>query len=310
MNDKSLMQISITLEECIEKYIQERRSRVSPFVASHFSLQETIQIQKKSFLLDLLLNPLNAAWSFPYLFTKKIVESVDKLGWNKLNPFFTLLPSGVKTRYQKEIETLIMSELLEWSPNQGAQKNAFLAIMEKDPVLAKFLKAEKFSSQDLIGNKQFHEAVEANSASRVMISDLAGSFMTLLAGWLFFGDQSLGVVGIGNRIAHRIARDKAASNFFFGRGLGSAFYNAFPPEPSASQVALATLLVGLMLTFFSLVASVLSDPLRKKTGLQEKKLHALLDDLEERLLIQLKRQFKNAFKNAADENKVNLAEGA
>lgn len=96
-------QISITLEECIEKYIQERRSRVGSFVASHFSLQETIHIQKKFFFVDLLLNPLNAAWSFPYLFTKKIVESVDKLGWDKLNPLFTLLPSGIKTRYQKEI---------------------------------------------------------------------------------------------------------------------------------------------------------------------------------------------------------------
>jgi len=123
---------------------------------------------------------------------------------------------------------------------------------------------------------------------------LTSSVITLLAGRLFFGDGSLNVFGLGSRIARKMAHDNAADNFFLGKGLGSVFYKVVPVEPSKTQIFLATLGVGLLLTGFSLFAAVMSDPLRKKLGLHKKKLSTLLQNLEERLFLIIKDEIKQS----------------
>lgn len=293
MDNKDLMQISGALEECIEKYILERRLQIQPFVERHFSIQETFEIQKNFFWADLLFNPLNALWSVPYLFTKKIVESLDKVGWSQLTPHFMRLPSGFKTQYQSEIESLIVKEVL----GGDSAENGLYLEMRGHPVLAPLLNDKRFSNREYTGAVEIQLAMHSNSTSRMMLSDLAGSLLTLTAGWLFFGDHSLGVLGLGDRLARKLARDRAVSDFFLGEGLGTAFYRIFPPQPTVMQLVLATGIVGLMLTVFSHVAGILTDPLRKKLGLHDKKLHALLDDLEDRLMVHMKRRFKAALKN-------------
>ncbi len=77
--------------------------------------------------------------------------------------------------------------------------------------------------------------------------------------------------------------------------LGSKGIESFPPQPTSSQIFLSTLTVGALLTVVSLIASALSDPLRKKMGLHERKLNALLDDLETNLLVHFKRRLKVYF---------------
>ena len=58
MNDQQTTTAMLGLEECIEQYIAECRSRVDGFVQRHFSLQETIALQKQSLVSDLLCHPV------------------------------------------------------------------------------------------------------------------------------------------------------------------------------------------------------------------------------------------------------------
>jgi hypothetical protein len=272
------------IDEAIQQYILERRQKVNSFVESHFSLPDTFLILKKNILADLLFYPLNALWSIPYVSAKKSVEFLDKLGWMKFNSVFERVPSGFKTRYQKEIEKMIVTELLEPSVLMEALgKNPQFVAQVREGVLHQI---EPKISQEVC------KELDKYLASQVLISDVASSMMTLLAGRLFFGDESLGVFGIGDRIARAMARDRAASKFFLGKGAGSVFYKVFPVAPSRTQVFLATLAVGLLLTGFSLLTSVLSDPLRKTLGLQQRKLHSLLDNLEEKLFLVIKKEIK------------------
>jgi hypothetical protein len=74
MNDQQTATAILALEECIEQYIAECRRRVDGFVERHFSLQETIALQKRSLVSDLLCHPINALWSIPSLFLKKLIE--------------------------------------------------------------------------------------------------------------------------------------------------------------------------------------------------------------------------------------------
>lgn len=283
-------QISVALEECVQHYIASRRERVPSFVNRHFSLPETLQIQKKTFLKDVFYNPVNSLWSIPYLTLKKIFETLDKQGLRQWSHFFTKVPSGLKTGYQKDIEHLVAEELLQWRGGNKIVHNELSRQMHANPILKEAL----FENTEIMfaANVEFSEVLETYSSSRASIADLAGSVLTLIVGWIYFGDKSLGILGIGQRIAGRMAKDKAASNFFLGKNVGSSFYNLFPPQPTTSQIFLSTLAVGFMLTVFCLIASALFDPLRKKLGLQEKRLIALLDDLETILLAHYKRRLK------------------
>lgn len=114
MNDPQAAITILNLEECIDQYVADCRRRVDGFVARHYSIQETLAFQKQSLATDLLYHPVNALWAIPSLFLKKLIEIPMKLGWRPGADVISLLPSGFKTRYQREIERLVASELLEW----------------------------------------------------------------------------------------------------------------------------------------------------------------------------------------------------
>lgn len=57
MDQIKCTQILTAVDECIEQFIAERRSQVKKFVTEHFSLQKTISIQKRLFLLILYRIP-------------------------------------------------------------------------------------------------------------------------------------------------------------------------------------------------------------------------------------------------------------
>ncbi|TLY20984.1 MAG: hypothetical protein E6K66_09470 [Nitrospirae bacterium] len=79
MSNQQTATAILALEECIEQYITECRGRVDGFVERHFSLQETIALQKQSLVSDLLCHPINALWSIPSLFLKKIKSRIGIL---------------------------------------------------------------------------------------------------------------------------------------------------------------------------------------------------------------------------------------
>lgn len=290
MEEQNLAQVLGALDECIDKYTEDRKKRVDAFIDHHFSLQETIEIQKKSLSRDLLLNPLNALWSIPYLSLKKSVETMDKLGWGKFTPTMDKIPSGIKTGYQQEIEKLIAVELLDY--------NVLILEIRKNPMMNKMISTGELTLNETRIKSTITKEIDKYSSNQSVITDLSGSVMTLLMGWYFFGDKTLGVFGIGDRIARKMAHDKAASGFVFGEKLGHAFYNAFPPMPTKTQVYLATLGVGVLLTALSVLAAVMSDPLRKYLGLHKKNLNELIDNLEEKLFLQLKKEIKASLRKA------------
>jgi hypothetical protein len=258
-------------------------------------LQETIEIQKKHFLSDILLNPINSLWAIPYLTLKKVFETIDKMGWGHLITFFDKVPSNLKTRYQKDIEWLIATELLEWPYENGGQsseKHALWEELEKDATISKLIKSGRFSREQLLS---IDLKLELNkfSASRALVADLAGSASSIVLGWALFGNSELGIGGLGENIARKFARDNASSNFLFGKKMGSTFYSLFPPQPTKWQIFTATVAVGFLLTLISLVTSVLSDPVRKNLGLQTRKMNFLIDELEKILILNLHKKVKD-----------------
>ena len=302
MNGLQTTTVILALEECIEQYIADCRNRVNGFVERHFSLQETIALQKQSLVSDLLCHPVNALWAIPYLFVKKLIEVMVKLGWRSGTDLITLVPTGLKTRYQREIEQLIAIELLDWPCTRGdrrASPSGLLEYMKRHKQVGPLLAAGAFSDEVLRELSDVPRLVAEHSAGRIVVLDTAATVLTLAAGWLFFGDHSLGISGIGSLIAKNRAKEEAASTFMFGSSLGSAFYSVFPPNPSFWQVTGATLIVGLSVTAMSLLVGLLSDPCLKRVGFQHTRLDVLIDAVEDCLHRQVRKRLKPVLRKLA-----------
>lgn len=295
MNDQQIATAILALEECIDQYIAECRSRVGGFVERHFSLQETIALQKQSLVSDLLCHPVNALWAIPSLFLKKLIEVPMKLGWRSGADLMPLVPTGFKTRYQREIEQLIATELLDWPCTMGnwqASPNGLLERMKRHKEVGPLLASGALSDEALRELSDIPCLVAEHSAGRIVVLDTAATVLTLAAGWLFFGDHSLGISGIGGVIARNRAKEAAASTFILGSSLGSTFYSVFPPNPSFWQVMGATLIVGLAVTAMSLLVGMLSDPCLKRVGFQYTRLNVLIDAVEDCLHRQVRKRLK------------------
>ncbi|MEC4888561.1 MAG: DUF6635 family protein [Nitrospira sp.] len=290
------------LDDCIDRYIAECHGRVDGFVERHFSLQETVALQKQSLVSDLLCHPVNTLWAIPYLLLKKVVEVPEKLGWRAGADLVGLLPSGMKTKYQRHIERLLATELLEWpcGRDAGAASPRGLAeMLRQERSIAPLFALGTTVEEALNGLPDMTRVLESHSSSRGLVCDMAATLLTLATGWVLFGDHSLGIAGLGDQIARKAARDRAASHFVLGSSLGSAFYSVFPPKPSLWQVVWATFCVGLFVTSMSLLAGMFSDPWLKRMGLQQAQLHRLIDAMEDQLHLHVRKQIKPAVKRAA-----------
>lgn len=302
MNDQQTAAAILALEECIEQYITECRSHVGDFVERHFSFQETIALQKQSLVSDLLCHPINALWAIPSLFVKKLIEVPTKLGWRSGADLMPLVPTGLKTRYQREIEQLIAIELLDWPCTMDgrlASPNGLIERMKRHKQVGPLLASGALSDDALRELTDIPSLVAEHSSGRLVVLDTAATVLTLAAGWLFFGDHSLGISGIGSVIARNRAKEEAASTFIFGSSLGSAFYSVFPPAPSFWQVMGATLIVGLSVTAMSLLIGMLSDPCLKRVGFQHTRLNVLIDAVEDCLHRQVRKRLKPALRQLA-----------
>jgi len=302
MNDQQTTTAIFGLEECLEQYIADCRSRVDGFVQRHFSLQETIALQKQSLVSDLLCHPVNALWAIPSLFLRKLIEIPVKLGWRSGTDLIARLPTGLKTRYQKEIERLIATELLEWPCTMGdrqASTNGLLERIKQHKQVGSLRASGALSDEALRELSDIPRLIAEHSAGRALVLDTTATVLTLVTGWLFFGDHSLGISGIGDQIARNRAKDKAASTFMFGASLGSTFYSVFPPKPSFWEVVGATLIVGLFITAMSLLVGLLSDPCLKRVGFQHTQLNSLIDAVEDSLHRQLRKRLKPAIRQLA-----------
>lgn len=251
------------MEDCIDRYIDERRSRVDAFVGRHLSVHDTFALHKRSLLTNLLCYPVNSLWSISYLFVKKLGESMERLGWGSAAGMLSVVPSGLKSLYQKDVERMVKNEIV-------GSHHEFMDILEMDPRVAPLLGSPECARQLDMTFVEISRLIESYGSSRALVSDTAGSLLAIGLGWWMFGDHSLGVAGMGERIAQKRAHDKAASSFIFGSGLGSAFYSLFPPKPTLWEVIIATAAVGLMLTLSGLVIGVFNDPLLKRLGLHHR----------------------------------------
>jgi hypothetical protein len=197
------------------------------------------------------------------------------------------LPPGIKTGYQRQIERRICGDLLEWDREHfpAALPHGFLKELEAIPSLRKRIETLEFERSDRAPARRLVDLLHQFSSGRAIVSDLFGALLTLAMSWAIMGSTSLSLTSIAHGFARKSAHDRAASRFFLGKTVGSAFYNVFPPAVHQSTIWTILVFLGAGLTAGAMACTILSDPIRKSLGFHRHRLDVLLDEVERELIV-------------------------
>ncbi len=240
-----------------QRYIDTCRSRIPSFVARHFSLRGTLALHRAAFWGDIWRAPLNTLLAVPaffiYLAARVLRLARLELAANRLE----CLPLGVTTAVEREIERLILTEIL-------ALPVAFRRTLTEKAPLSRLLRRY--------------------ARTRSAASELAVNISMLCVGALVFHQLTPGSISTGAVMAGALAERAAIEAFPLGAWAGKAYYAVFPVSWSLSDVGIAVSVtvgvVALLSSFIGLVA----DPVQTVLGTHRRRLERLIGTLEHRIL--------------------------
>ncbi len=275
----------------IVRYIESREGRVPAFVDTHFSFKGALRLHGKALGKDLYKGPLNVLWAVPSLVAATASSVLKKIGAKRPAHWLDKLPKGFETDIQKEVNWLIYTDLLELPYKQGdreSTKDALLGEILNDARLSGLIARYLIEINDKAHSAEFRNKLEENlkqyALSRTAACDLAGSIISLSAGFVAFHKVTPGALAAGSTTAAALAQQIAISNFWLGTTLGGWYYALFPATASTGLVIAATGSIMAALAIITTFSGVITDPLQAKTGLHQKRLLKLIDTLQDELL--------------------------
>jgi hypothetical protein len=267
----------------IERYLAARRRLVKPFIDRHFSLGGSLRLHRRALGWDMLKAPANLFLGLPHSALQLTGAGAAALGARRIGAKLRRRSLLLETNVARELARLIQTELLEL-PWNGAGRDALAEEILNDTTIETTLLcllAPAGARADDAGFRARLEADLANYvASRPAASELAVAMISLGTGALAFERLTPGALTLGPVLAGTLAQNIAIANFPLGTTIGSIWYGLFPVSaPVAFSVGITG---GLMAgaAVFAAFAGVLADPLQRRLGLHERRLHRLIDALE------------------------------
>ena len=289
VNNRAIVDQAVS--EGIKAYADSRRRKITPFIEDHFSFKGAWELNKCAFGKDLLRAPANLAWAPVYFAAKLGGIAAEKAGMKAVSEKLKKVEPGFRTDVEKEVEWLMFSEFLELPFVEGkrvCEKNVLLTfILAEDEMVSLF--EEKLLSIASIGNDstqraKLEEKLSTYVNNRKDVAELTTAIMGISAGLAAHKGINMGAIGLGQTTATVIAQQLAISNFFLGQSLGGIYYSFFPAAASMGLLVGATGGIAAAMGLVSAFAGVLADPAQKALGLHHKKLHSLVDAVEDQLL--------------------------
>ena len=202
------------------------------------------------------------------------------------------VPFVVKTKMDKELEKLIINELLELPCSEFQPEPSNDALMQailEDDQLQNLLNREldafianhpdaRYSQEELL--RKFTEYAAARTAT----ADLASNAALLLYTKMTMGTAAFGSLSAGTVLASSITQSMAISEFWAGSFLGGLYYSHVGVTASLRLVISMTLLVAVVLAVVATFSGIITDPIQSKLGMHHKRINKMLDSLEGDLL--------------------------
>jgi hypothetical protein len=275
------------VREAGRHYFESRRSRVDAFVDRHFSLIGSAAIHRKAVGWDMLKAPANIALAVPQLATKLAAAGAKAVSAERASAFLGSRNLMFDTAVGEEIEWLVITDLLELPFRQGEREarrdaltEAILSTPELQQTLNDALAAIGRHGDDPAFRQRLEAAMETYAGTRAAAAEITTALLTVGAGAIAVKQATPGVMTLGPALAAALAQQTAVASFPLGAGVGSLWYGIFPA--AASPVLVGGVTGGLLAvsSIAAAFAGILADPVQRKLGLHQRRLHRLIDALE------------------------------
>jgi hypothetical protein len=275
----------------VVRYIAARRERIEPFVAAHFSMRGTLRLHRAALGWDIARAPLNLAMAAPQAGVWLAAAGARQLGARRVAARLRDTSLVRRTAVAREVAWLVQTELLELPALDGgreATRDALGETILADPLLiaalCPMLAAIEAAGADPALRVRIEAAVAGYAGTRTAAAEITTSLLSLGTGAAALSKLTPGAITLGPALAAALAQQAAVASFPFGGALGSLWYAAFPAVPSA--VLVAGLTGGLMAgaAVGAAFAGIVADPVQRRLGLHQRRLHRLLGALEQQLL--------------------------
>jgi uncharacterized protein YbaA (DUF1428 family) len=282
--------IELAVERGIAEYIASRKAKIPGFVDRYFSFRGAFAMHRKTLGRDFYKIPLNMLWGLPAFLAQSAAHLLEKLGAERLSQLLEKVPVGLKTEFQREINWLIQTELLELPYSEGTRvstRDALLETILNDPELsaqcAGYLAAIEQKTNSFGFRKSLESHLSEYGKSKLAASELAGNIINLAAGYAAFQKATPGIISAGGAVATAIAQQVAIANFWLGPTLGAWYYGVFPASASMGLIAASTGALMAATGILAALSMVIVDPLLAKTGFHRRRLERFVQALGEEL---------------------------
>jgi hypothetical protein len=277
----------IIVAEAARLYFAGCRARVDGFVDRHFSLRGSLALHRCALGWDLVKAPVNIALALPYFVAQLTARIARRLGAKRLAAYLGSRRILLETAVGREIEWLLMTELLQLPFRQRrrvSSKDALAETILASPALQAVLDQTAEAAGSYADDAGFHDRLErmvaAYAETRAAAAEITTTMMTMAAGAALLKQFTPGAMVLGTAVAGAIAYETAVASFPFGPTLGGLWYGLFPV--AASPALLFGVTGGLIAASAVLAAfsGIIADPVQRWLGLHRRRLVRLIDALE------------------------------
>ncbi len=291
LNDKLVsMPLEQVYSDAVRRYIASRHERVRPFVDKHFTFQGSLRLHRHSLGWDLLKSPVNAVSSALTVAKYAGAKTMHAVGARRSARRLAEANLFIETRLGRELDRLIREELLEitWGLSESDREDALMLEICKDPRIAEPL-AEAMTvlmshQQEVEFQERLTHTLEAYVGSRTAAADISVSLLSAAAGMAVFHKVTPGLTALTASVSSSLAHALAAQSFWAGPWAGGVYYSIVgvaTPKLMMLGVFTGLLVPASILATFS---GVLTDPLQRRAGLHQRRLHRVIDTVETQLL--------------------------
>lgn len=277
----------LIVDEAVARYCAARREKTAGFVDRNFSLIGALRLHRKALGWDLLRAPANLTLSAPHLAARASAGLARRAGLTPAADWLDGRRFFLQTDVARELEWRLYTELLELPIRQderSATRDALAEEILRDPRIAAGCAgaprspAEREAFQAwLTGTARTYES------TRVSAADLANALLSAGVGALALKKLTPGMMSLGPAAAQMLVQKAAIAGFPLGGGAGALWYGLFPTAaPAALSIGLTggIMAAGAMLSAFS---GIVTDPIQRRLGLHQRRLHRLIACLEREL---------------------------
>jgi len=275
------------VEDSIRRYIASRRAKVDAFAEKHFSRAGAWSLNKRGMGGDIVKAPLNTILVAPTLALEGAAYVARKANRPDISRKLTSKDLFLKTDVSKELEWLLYTEFFElpymhegenWRRSSG---DALAREILSDPRLIAQLEpmvlAAARQAAQPGGRAWLEETLTAYLGTRAATTELTTLTMCLTTGGALAHQMTPGLISLGPAVA-RVAEATLAAKGFSG----GALFGVIPPATAIAAGGTAALVAAA--SVLSAVSGVVTDPIQHRLGVHQRRLHQVLDLMEEAFL--------------------------